>query len=71
MPAKKSPLQQLADRKITLTDADLEAIVSEELGVTDDGRAFGLESLAVAGGTHLAPTARRRLHRRSGQSRTA
>src|SRR5205823_134859 len=55
--------KELADRKITLTDADLEAIVSEELGVTDEGRAFALESLAVAGGTHLSPTATVRLRR--------
>jgi 2-isopropylmalate synthase len=54
--------KDLADRKMALTDADLEAIVSEELGVTEED-AFTLESLAVAGGTHLSPTATVRLHR--------
>src|SRR5437870_3331519 len=38
--------KDLADRKMALTDADLEAIVSEELGVTAED-AFTLESLAV------------------------
>jgi len=42
---------------------DLEAIVSEELGVTEDANAFTMESLAVAGGTHLSPTATVRLRR--------
>jgi len=56
--------KELADRKITLTDADLEAIVAEELGALEED-AFSLESLAVAGGTHLSPTATARL-RRSG-----
>jgi len=54
--------KDLADRKLALTDADLEAIVAEELGVADDD-AFTLESLAVAGGTHLSPTATVRLLR--------
>src|SRR3989440_5137506 len=48
--------KELADRKLELTDADLEAIVAEELGVTEDD-SFLLESLHVAGGTHLSPTA--------------
>jgi 2-isopropylmalate synthase len=52
--------KELADRKISLTDADLEAVVSEELGAMEDD-AFALESLALAGGTHLAPTATVRL----------
>jgi 2-isopropylmalate synthase len=52
--------KELADRKISLTDADLEAIVAEELGALEQD-AFSLESLAVAGGTHLAPTATARL----------
>ena len=55
--------KELADRKISLTDVDLEAIVSEELGVTEDANAFTMESLAVAGGTHLSPTATVRLRR--------
>jgi 2-isopropylmalate synthase len=45
-----------------LTDADLEAIVSEELGAAETD-AFTLVSLAVAGGTHLSPTATVRLSR--------
>jgi len=54
--------KELADRKITLTDADLEAIVAEELGALEED-AYSLESLAVTGGTHLAPTATARLRR--------
>ena len=54
--------KELADRKLQLTDADLEAIVAEELGVTESD-AFLLESLHVAGGTHLSPTATVRLRR--------
>ncbi len=48
--------KELADRKVTLTDADLEAIVAEELGgKVDDG--FELESLDVRGGTVGTPMA--------------
>jgi 2-isopropylmalate synthase len=54
--------KELADRKISLTDADLEAIVAEEVGAAEEP-GFTLESLAVAGGTHLAPTATVRLRR--------
>ena len=54
--------KELADRKMALTDADLEAIVSEELGSAESD-AFTLISLAVAGGTHLSPTATVRLER--------
>jgi 2-isopropylmalate synthase len=54
--------KELADRKLELTDADLEAIVAEELGVTESD-SFLLESLHVAGGTHLSPTATVRLRR--------
>ena len=54
--------KDLADRKIQLTDADLEAIVAEELGTsTQDG--YSIVSLAVTGGTHLSPTATVRLRR--------
>ena len=56
--------KELADRKVSLTDADLIAIVSEELGERQQD-AFELESLAVAGGTHLSPTATVRLRRGS------
>ena len=54
--------KELADRKIQLTDQDLQAIVSEELGAAEQD-AFVLESLQVAGGTHLSPTATVRLRR--------
>jgi len=54
--------KELADRKLQLTDHDLEAIAAEELGVTETD-SFLLESLHVAGGTHLSPTATVRLRR--------
>jgi 2-isopropylmalate synthase len=54
--------KELADRKIQLTDQDLAAIVSEELGSTETD-VFVLESLQVGGGTHLSPTASVRLRR--------
>ncbi|MEX2458696.1 MAG: 2-isopropylmalate synthase [Actinomycetota bacterium] len=54
--------KDLADRKIQLTDADLQAIVAEELGTSDRG-GYTIESLAVTGGTHLSPTATVRLLR--------
>lgn len=51
----------LADRKIRITDVDLEAIVVDEaLSVADE---FELISIQVAGGTHLSPTATVRLRR--------
>jgi 2-isopropylmalate synthase len=53
--------KELADRKIRITDVDLEAIVVDELGATED--AYELLSIQVAGGTHLAPTATVRLAR--------
>jgi 2-isopropylmalate synthase len=51
----------LADRKVRITDTDLEAIVTDEL--SSDQEAFELISIQVAGGTHLAPTATVRLRR--------
>ena len=54
--------KELADRKIQLTDQDLAAIVSEDVG-GGEGDAYVLESLQVAGGTHLSPTATVRLRR--------
>ena len=53
--------KELADRKIRITDVDLEAIVVDELGA--DVEEFELLSIQVAGGTHLAPTATVRLRR--------
>ena len=49
--------KELADRKVEITDADLEAIVAEELGTSVE-QAFGLEALEVAGGTVGVPRAR-------------
>ena len=51
----------LADRKIRITDVDLEAIVVDEIGSETD--AYELVSIQVAGGTHLSPTATVRLER--------
>ena len=53
--------KELADRKIRITDTDLEAIVVDEFGAVDDE--FELVSIQVAGGTHLSPTATVRLNR--------
>ena len=49
--------KELADRKVEITDADLVAIVAEELG-TSVTQAFTLEALEVAGGTVGVPRAR-------------
>ena len=54
--------KDLADRKISLTDQDLEAIVSEEVGAGKED-VLVLEAVQVGGGTHLAPTATVRLRR--------
>ncbi|HEX5951001.1 MAG TPA: 2-isopropylmalate synthase, partial [Actinomycetota bacterium] len=54
--------KELADRKIQLTDQDLEAIVAEELGAGDED-VFVLESVVVGGGTHLEPRATVHLRR--------
>jgi 2-isopropylmalate synthase len=49
--------KELADRKVQITDADLEAIVAEELGMNVE-HAFTLEALEVSGGTVGTPRAR-------------
>src|SRR5918999_4465429 len=49
--------KELADRKVEITDADLEAIVAEELGHSV-AQAFELESLEVRGGTVGTPEAK-------------
>ena len=54
--------KELADRKISLSDADLEAMVADQLGEVES-EAYALESLQVAGGTHLSPTATVRVRR--------
>ena len=53
--------KELADRKIRITDVDLEAIVAEE--IASDVEEFELVSIQVVGGTHMAPTATVRLKR--------
>lgn len=56
--------KELADRKIQLTDADIEAIVAEEAGlqeVTDE--VWLLEAFEVSGGTDLTPKAKVTLRR--------
>src|SRR5881397_3747036 len=54
--------KDLADRKIQLTDQDLQAIVSEEIGQAEKD-VFVLESLVVSGGTSQEPRATVRLRR--------
>ncbi len=49
--------KELADRKVQLTDADLEAIVAEEVG-TGVEEGFALDVLEVHGGTSSTPRAR-------------
>ncbi|MFP5318451.1 MAG: 2-isopropylmalate synthase [Acidimicrobiia bacterium] len=49
--------KELADRKVQLTDADLEAIVAEEMGTRVE-QAFSFEELEVSGGTVGTPRAR-------------
>ena len=49
--------KELADRKVEITDADLEAIVAEELG-TGAVHRFELIDLVVQGGTHTQPKAK-------------
>jgi 2-isopropylmalate synthase len=56
--------RDLVDRKVQLTDADLVAIVTDEISSAED--VFTLESIQVAGGTHVAPTATVRV-RHNGQ----
>jgi len=51
----------LADRKIRITDVDLEAIVVDEIASDEDE--YELVSIQVAGGTHMSPTATVRLMR--------
>jgi 2-isopropylmalate synthase len=58
--------KELADRKIRITDIDLEAIVVDEIGNQEDE--YELVSIQVAGGTHLSPTATVRLRRGGGET---
>src|SRR5687767_3368604 len=50
--------KELADRKVQITEADLEAIVAEELGGVGAEPAFTFEALEVNGGTVGVPRAR-------------
>jgi 2-isopropylmalate synthase len=54
--------KDLADRKIQLTDQDLQAIVTEEVGAGSEDNLV-LEGVQVGGGTHIAPTATVKLRR--------
>jgi 2-isopropylmalate synthase len=56
--------KELADRKIQITDKDLEAIVADEFQAVEE--VYKLNSLQVAGGTHLSPTATVRIDTDSG-----
>jgi len=49
--------KELADRKVELTEADLEAIVAEELGMSAVHR-YGIVALDVHGGTQSTPVAK-------------
>jgi 2-isopropylmalate synthase len=49
--------KELADKKVEITDADLEAIIAEELGSGMVHR-YGLHELEVRGGTSIPPVAR-------------
>ena len=49
--------KELADKKVAITDADLEAIIAEELGSGMVHR-YGLHELEVRGGTNIPPSAR-------------
>ncbi|HEX2049534.1 MAG TPA: 2-isopropylmalate synthase [Actinomycetota bacterium] len=51
----------VADRKIRITDVELEAIVANE--ISGDADVYELVALHAAGGTHLGPTATVRLRR--------
>lgn len=50
-----SRFRELVDRKVELTESDLIAIVIDEIASADDR--YTLESIQVAGGSHLSPTA--------------
>jgi 2-isopropylmalate synthase len=54
--------KELADRKVELNDADLAAIIADEVYAAEE-EAFELISLQVSGGTATAPTATVRVRR--------
>ncbi|MBO0714197.1 MAG: 2-isopropylmalate synthase [Acidimicrobiales bacterium] len=59
--------KELADRKVQITDADLEAIVAEELGASVEA-GYSLQVLEVTGGTVEVPRARVVLDREGAKS---
>ncbi len=54
-----SRFRELVDRKIEMTEADLLAIVTDEISTAQD--TYVLEDLQVRGGTHVHPTAKVRI----------
>ena len=54
--------KELADRKIEISDADLEAIVTDDMSATHE-EAFELVSIQVSGGTATPPSASVRVRR--------
>ena len=60
--------KELADRKVEITEADLEAIVAEEIG-TGAVHRYSLASLDVHGGTQTTPVAKVVLTDGTGQGR--
>ena len=61
--------KELADRKVEITEADLEAIVAEELGIGTVHR-FTMASLELRGGTRRPAECARRARRRRRQGRS-
>ncbi len=61
--------KELADRKIQISDKDLEAIVADEAHITEH-ESFELVSIQVSGGTAIAPTATVRIRRSEDDSIT-
>ena len=62
--------KRLADRKKTITDADLQALVSEERGLAPEETLFHLEAAQVVAGTGM-PSATVRLRGPDGRARVA
>jgi len=55
--------KELADRKVDISDKDLEAIVADEVYASGDGEPFELVWMQVSGGTVGPPTATVRIRR--------
>jgi 2-isopropylmalate synthase len=56
-----SRFRELVDRKTEMTEDDLIAIVTDEISTAED--IYTLDSIQVAGGSHLSPTATVRIRR--------